>query len=75
MLAEDLDFGGLRDVPILAEFAAKIATGGAEREHRCAREAVIVGIFFDWIDQVPIDLAVGGECHVAVHTLEVEKPR
>ncbi len=48
--AQPLDFSRFRNVPVLAELAAKIATGRTEGEHGCAWQEVIERFLFDWID-------------------------
>src|SRR5665647_3244529 len=40
----------LRDVPILAELAGKVAAGCAERQHRRAGEKVVERLLLDGVD-------------------------
>src|SRR5262249_5707728 len=51
----------LADVPVLAEPARQVAAGGAERQHRRAREKVIERLLLDRVDAEAARAPEGGE--------------
>jgi len=65
-LGQPVELLGLGDVPVLAELAAEIAPGGAEREHGAAGIEVVERLLLDGIDAEARGAAVGGEHHLAV---------
>jgi len=50
LLGVDLILMGFRDVPILTEEAAHVASGGADAEDFCAGKEMAEGLFFDGIN-------------------------
>src|SRR5690606_26663961 len=60
---------GLGDAPVLAELAAEVASGRAEREHRGAGIKVIERLLLDGIDAKARRAAIGGEHHLATDVL------
>ncbi len=53
----------LADVPVLAELARQVAAGGAEREHRRARQEVIERLLLDGINTETRGAAITGQEH------------
>ena len=60
-LGQGVDLARLADVPVLAELAGKIAPGGAEGQHRRARQEVIQGLLLDGVDAEAAGAPVGGK--------------
>ena len=69
MFAEPRDFFALRNVPVLAELAAQVAAGRAERQHAAAGIEMVQRLLFDRIDAEPGAAAIGGQHHPAVAVL------
>src|SRR5206468_10583777 len=70
--AESLDLARLGDVPVLAELAAEVAAGGAERQDRRAGVEVIERLLLDRVDAEAGAPAVGRQDHFAVDVLADE---
>ena len=64
-IGQGVDLAGLADIPVLAELAGQVAAGGAEREHRGARQEVVERLFLDRIDAVTAGSAIRGEDYLA----------
>src|SRR5262249_10546872 len=53
----------LGDVPVLAELACEVASGGAEGEHRASRQELVERLLLDRVDAESRRAPVGGEHH------------
>jgi hypothetical protein len=60
-VGERVDLARLRDVPVLTELARQVAAGGAEGEHRRARQEVVQRLLLDRIDAEAARAPVGRE--------------
>jgi len=67
-IVQPVDFTRLRDVPILAELAGKVAASGAERQHWGAGKEVVQRLLLDRIDTEAGGAAIGCEHHDVVGT-------
>ena len=63
LIRQGMHLPGLADIPALAELAAQITTRSAKREHRCAGQKVIQGLFLDGIDTEATGATIGVEDH------------
>jgi len=59
LVLQPVELPRLRDIPVLAELAGQVATGGAEGQHRRAGEEVIEGFFLDRVDAEAAGAAPG----------------
>jgi hypothetical protein len=65
-IRQRVNFAGFADIPVLAEFACKVAACGTEGQYRRARQKMIQGLFFNRIDTVAAGSAVGREDNLSV---------
>jgi len=65
MVCKRIHLPGFADVPVLAEFASEIATGGSKGEYRRARQEVVEGLFLDRIQAIAARASIGGKYDLA----------
>ncbi len=63
LVHQPVHFGGLGDVPVLAELAGQVAAGGAEGKDGRARMEVVERLLLDRIDAESRGAAIGREDH------------
>ena len=60
-VGQRVDFARFADIPVLAELAAQVAAGRAERQHRRAGQKMVERLFLDRVDAITARPAVSGE--------------
>ena len=69
MIGKSIPFPRFANVPILAKFAAEIASGGSKGKNACPRIEMIQWFFFDRVDAKSATATIGGQNHLAMDIL------